>query len=39
MEKRVSTVGVVHPHLEIKIIDQDTGKVVPIDIPGERSKN
>ena len=35
MEKRVSTVGIIHPHLEIKIIDPDTGKVVPIDIPGE----
>jgi fatty-acyl-CoA synthase len=35
MEKRVSTVGLVHPHLEIKIIDPDTEKVVPIGTPGE----
>jgi fatty-acyl-CoA synthase len=34
-DKRVGTVGVIHPHLEIKIIDPDTGKVVPIAIPGE----
>lgn len=35
MEKRVSTVGVVHPHLEIKIVDPETGKVVPLGTPGE----
>jgi fatty-acyl-CoA synthase len=34
-EKRVSTVGMVHPHLEIKIIDPATGKVVPLGQPGE----
>jgi fatty-acyl-CoA synthase len=34
-DKRVSTVGQVHPHLEIKIIDPATGRVVPIGIPGE----
>lgn len=34
-DKRVGTVGVVHPHLEIKIVDPDTGKVVPIGTPGE----
>jgi len=35
LEKRVSTVGVVHPHQEIKIIDPATGKVVPVGTPGE----
>lgn len=35
LEKRVSTVGVTHPHLEIKIVDPETGKVVPTGIPGE----
>ena len=35
LEKQVSTVGQIHPHLEVKIIDPDTGRVVPIGIPGE----
>jgi fatty-acyl-CoA synthase len=35
MELRVSTVGRVHPHLEVKIIDPETGVVVPRDVPGE----
>lgn len=35
LEKRVSTVGRIHPHLEIKIIDPATGKVVPVGTPGE----
>ncbi|HET7639008.1 MAG TPA: AMP-binding protein, partial [Ktedonobacteraceae bacterium] len=30
LDKRVGTVGVIHPHLEIKIIDPATGKIVPI---------
>ena len=34
-EKRVSTVGQVGPHLEIKIIDPASGQVVPIGQPGE----
>jgi fatty-acyl-CoA synthase len=34
-DKRVSTVGQVHPHLEIKLIDPATGMVVPVDTPGE----
>jgi len=29
LEKRVSTVGRVQPHLEVKIVDPDTGAVVP----------
>ena len=35
LERRVSTVGRVHPHVEIKIIDPSTGAVVPRDTPGE----
>jgi fatty-acyl-CoA synthase len=34
LERRVSTVGRVHPHVEIKIIDAD-GHVVPRGTPGE----
>jgi fatty-acyl-CoA synthase len=34
-DKRVSTVGQVHPHLEIKIIDPATSEVVPVGTPGE----
>lgn len=34
-DKRVGTVGVIHPHLEIKIVNPVTGKVVPIGEPGE----
>ncbi|HXT46548.1 MAG TPA: AMP-binding protein [Pseudonocardiaceae bacterium] len=35
LERRVSTVGRVHPHLEVKIIDPDTGLTVPRGAPGE----
>jgi len=35
VEKRVSTVGQVHPHVEIKIIDPDTGATVERGTPGE----
>jgi len=35
IEKQVSTVGQIHPHLEVKIIDENTGQVVPIGVPGE----
>ncbi|MGH3824767.1 MAG: AMP-binding protein [Pseudonocardiaceae bacterium] len=35
LERRVSTVGTVHPHLEVKIIDPDTGRTVPRGAPGE----
>jgi fatty-acyl-CoA synthase len=31
----VSTVGRIHPHLECKIIDPDTGAIVPRGTPGE----
>jgi fatty-acyl-CoA synthase len=35
LEKRVSTVGSVHPHVEIKVADPETGGVVPRGTPGE----
>jgi fatty-acyl-CoA synthase len=35
LEKRVGTVGIVHPHLEIKIIDPTTGYIVSVGTPGE----
>jgi fatty-acyl-CoA synthase len=35
VEKRVSTVGRVHPHQEVKIVDPATGGIVPRGVPGE----
>jgi len=35
LQKRVSTVGTVHPHLEIKIVDPETGLIVERGKPGE----
>ncbi len=35
LDKRVSTVGLVQPHLEIKIIDPDSGQIVPRGTTGE----
>lgn len=35
IEIRVSTVGGVHPHVEAKIIDKETGKILPIGQEGE----
>jgi fatty-acyl-CoA synthase len=34
-DKRVSTVGQVHPHVEVKIIDPHTNQIVPIGQKGE----
>jgi fatty-acyl-CoA synthase len=34
-DRRVSTVGRVHPHVEVKIIEPETGRVVPRGTPGE----
>jgi fatty-acyl-CoA synthase len=36
VEKRVATVGRVHPHLEQKVIDPATGAIVPRGTPGEQ---
>lgn len=35
LEKQVSTVGLVQPNLEVKIVDPDTGEIVPIGETGE----
>jgi fatty-acyl-CoA synthase len=35
LDKRVSTVGRIHPHVEIKIIDPNSSEVVPRGAPGE----
>jgi len=35
LEKRVSTVGQIHPHVEIKIVDPTTGRIMPRGTPGE----
>src|SRR3954463_11548694 len=35
LEKRVGTVGRVHPHVEVKVVDPATGAVVPRGEPGE----
>ncbi|GIL37356.1 AMP-binding protein [Phycicoccus sp. DTK01] len=34
-EQKVNTVGAVHPHLEIKVVDPVTGETVPRGTPGE----
>ena len=35
IDRRVSTVGVAHPHVEIQIVDPDTGEIVPTGTSGE----
>ena len=35
MERRVSTVGRVHPHVEVKIVNPENGLVLPRGEPGE----
>ena len=35
LDKRVGTVGRVHPHVEVKIVDPETGHTVPRGTPGE----
>jgi fatty-acyl-CoA synthase len=35
LERRVSTVGTVHPHVEVKIIDPASGRTLPVGEPGE----
>ncbi len=35
LDKRVGTVGVIQPHLEVKIVNPATGQVVPIGATGE----
>jgi fatty-acyl-CoA synthase len=35
LERRTATIGRVHPHVEIKVVDPDTGKTVERGEPGE----
>ncbi|SFM70622.1 AMP-binding protein [Marinobacter zhejiangensis] len=35
LDKRVTTVGTIHPHLEVKIVDPATGAIVPQGEKGE----
>ena len=35
LEKQVTTVGTVHPHVEIKLVDPETGAIVPRGETGE----
>ena len=35
LDKRVTTVGTIHPHTEVKLISPDDGSVVPPGTPGE----
>ena len=35
IERRVGTVGRVHPHVEVKVVDPDTGHIVQRGAPGE----
>jgi fatty-acyl-CoA synthase len=35
LDRRVGTVGRVHPHVEIKVVDPETGRTVPRGQPGE----
>ncbi|MCF2526102.1 AMP-binding protein [Yinghuangia soli] len=35
LEQRVSTVGAVHPHVEVKVVSPDTGEIVPRGESGE----
>jgi fatty-acyl-CoA synthase len=35
LEQRTGTVGCVMPHVEVKIVNPDTGLVVPVGTPGE----
>jgi len=35
LERRVSTVGRVHPHLTVRVVDPQSGAVLPRGVPGE----
>jgi fatty-acyl-CoA synthase len=35
VDKRVATVGRIHPHVEVKVVDPDNGRVVPRGTTGE----
>src|SRR6202044_1727777 len=35
LERRVATVGRVHPHVEVKVVAPETGETLPVGTPGE----
>jgi fatty-acyl-CoA synthase len=35
LERKVGTVGTVHPHVEIRIVNPETGAICPPGVPGE----
>jgi fatty-acyl-CoA synthase len=35
LDRRVASVGAVHPHVEVKVVDPETGQTVPRGVPGE----
>jgi fatty-acyl-CoA synthase len=35
LERKVSTVGRQHPHVDVKVVDPETGERVGFDVPGE----
>ena len=35
LDHRVSTVGSIHPHVECKLVDPQSGRIVPVGTPGE----
>ena len=35
LDRRTSTVGTVFPHVEMKVVDPETGAIVPVGSPGE----
>ena len=35
LDRRTSTVGTVFPHVEMKVVDPETGSIVPVGTPGE----
>jgi fatty-acyl-CoA synthase len=35
LERRVSTVGQVQPHLQVKVVDAESGAVLPVGVSGE----
>ena len=35
VERRTTTVGAIHPHIECKVVDPATGRIVPRGLPGE----
>jgi fatty-acyl-CoA synthase len=36
VDRRVTTVGRAHPHVEVKVVDPETGEVVPRGVAGEQ---